>query len=234
MQQSPQLYQPQFNPRLHQQMQPPPTIPQSHNIEFPNDGPKNVSNENQSCFRKYYEYLISIAIFCWLILSIINVGTGITYMNTPICTKTNVIINNSISNNQNIPLNNTYITKIQEITPTINLSLWLIINGFVWQYLIIISIIYYIIGNNSNRSTCFGHIGFGLRNFYPYLIVLSIVFMFCWLIIGCKSIWTDCGYDITKNPAIEGWMTLTLIGEILGLVGSILWLSRRLLLHICG
>ncbi len=171
--------------------------------------------EEQSCHIKYFQYLVTLFISLCLLLSQLNVGFGIYHMNTPICTKT-------ITTN----INNTYIVDVQEITPTINLSIWLIVNGFIWQYLIILSIMYYLIDNNIDqlRKTFFGSVKKNFLSLYPPFMTISFLFMFCWLIVGCKSIWTDCGYNIETDKEIEITMTFTLITEIIGLISILCWL----------
>jgi hypothetical protein len=185
--------------------------------------PHNISNIPQSCYRRYFEYVIFTIGFGLIVLSLVDLGIGISYINIPICVKSNTVQNTTISNST-IIFNNTYVTGVEKVLPVIDLGIWLIVNGFIWNYLIITSIFYSATKENQNYSTFFGYLRKIFHKMYPVLLFLSFLFLFCWLFVGAKSFWVDCGYDTIEKISIEFFMSTTLVFEFIGLFCILIWL----------
>jgi hypothetical protein len=202
--------------------QPHSSIVIENQLYTPNIPKTNDTQSKSSCFKKT-QYIIVLAIFVWFILSNVNIGLGITYMNTPICThQINVTSNKTQNNSFSLITNNTYEIQIEEITPTVNLSIWLIINGYIWQYAIVFSIMYALIDKTQkNTSDCLSYTKYLYVKYFPFIMFIFFFFLFVWMIIGAKSFWSDCGSNINKS--IEGWMGMTLVSEILNIIIFVLW-----------
>lgn len=193
------------------------------NQSYTQNNPKLEDTQSKSSCVQKTQYIVVFSILVWFILSNINIGLGISYMNTPICTRQKNVISNK-NNSFNLITNNTYEIQIEEIAPTVNLSIWLIINGYIWQYAIILSIMYALIDKDKiqkNTNDCISSVKSYYIRFFPFIMFLFIFFLFIWMIIGAKSFWSDCGYDINKS--IERLMGLTLISEILNIIIFVMW-----------
>lgn len=174
----------------------------------------------QSTTRQKIKYIIiMLTVFIWFLLPILNIIIGSIFANKTICQKTNnasILVNNT----------NVYVEKVGEISSTVNLSTWLIINGVFWLTLMILSGFYLNIEKiDKNKDTCFENTKNVYLVIFPIIVIIFIMFLFCWMIVGTVSFWRDCGDDIDSN--VKGCMYFTLICELVYVTINVLWIINK-------
>lgn len=173
-------------------------------------------------------------VFIWFLLPMLNIIFGSVFINTPICQKTsNTTITTNSGNSTNST--NTYINRVEEISPTVNLSIWLIVNGVFWLVLLLCSVLYFVIKKEKNKDTCLEQTKGTYMIIFPITVILFITFLFCWMIIGTVSFWRDCGDNVNKT--ISGCMYFTLVSELVYVVINVFWLLKKFfwgVMEMCG
>ncbi len=181
-----------------------------------------------STFQKI-KFIFNVFLFCfWFILAMTGIAIGSGYINQPICTK---MINQTL-NQTSLLINNTYGQEIDKITPTVNLDIWLIVNGVIWMFSLILVLIYMFItatrdkykdfGRADNGESCIKRSKNHYFDYFGLYIFIFELFLFVWVIIGAVSVWRDCNENINQN--IKICMTLTIISELLNIILFMLWI----------
>ncbi len=99
-----------------------------------------------SNFGKSILILKFVIAFCWFLASFVGIIVGAAYSQSQICQNiVNITINNTFINST-IPQQ--YIMDVEEVSQSVNLSMWLISNGAIWLVLMI-SMSIYIISNKT-------------------------------------------------------------------------------------
>jgi hypothetical protein len=220
-----------------------------YNVDVEMGVRENRRNTELNCFEnigdffedKYYKFsklstiqkikylVIIFTVFLWFLLPILNIIFGSVFINKPICQKT---INKTIFVNNT----NTHIEKVEKISSTVDLSVWLIVNGVFWLVLLILSTVYFsIVKLDKNKDTCLENSKHIYSIIYPIIVVVFVVFLFCWMIVGTVSFWRDCGDNVNKT--ISGCMYFTLVIEFIYVVVNILWLLYHFfwkIMELCG
>jgi hypothetical protein len=201
-------------------------------IDFFEDKKYKFSQLSSKQKTKYI--IFAFTVFLWFLLAILNIIFGSVFVNTPICQRT--------SNTTIIPANNStnstnsYVERVEEISPTVNLSVWLIVNGVFWLVLLIFSAFYFSIEKiEKNKDTCLEQTKSTYLIVFPFIVVIFIVFLFCWMIVGTVSFWRDCGDNVNKT--ISGCMYFTLISELVYVVVNVFWLLNKFfwgVMEMCG